>query len=84
MLLTHGARSVLRAASVAARAGKSLDGLRQWALTVQGRTHHNKAACALANKLARICYATLRDNEPYGTTVRLNKKIERTAFALPA
>ena len=32
MLLTHGARSVLRAATVAVRAGKTVDGLRQWAL----------------------------------------------------
>jgi hypothetical protein len=33
-----------------------------------GRSNHNKAACALANKLARICYATLRDKEPFGGT----------------
>ena len=83
MLLTHGARSVLRAASVAVRAGKTVDSLRQWALGVQHRANHNKAACALANKLARICYATLRDSEPYGPSHRLHKKIERTAFALP-
>ena len=43
---------------------------------VQPRTNHNKATCALANKLARICYATLRDDEPYGAA-RLNHKIER-------
>jgi transposase len=84
MLLTHGARSVLRAASVARTAGRPVDRLRTWALGVQGRTNHNKAACALANKLARICFATLRDSEPYGQAHRLNKKIERTAFALPA
>src|SRR4029077_18525906 len=83
MLLTHGARAVLRAASVAVRAGKRIDGLRQWALAVQHRSNHNKATCALANKLARICYATLRDNEPYGAA-RLNQKVTRTAFALPA
>jgi transposase len=83
MLLTHGARSVLRAASVAVRAGKTVDDLRQWALGVEHRSNHNKATCALANKLARICYATLRDHEPYGVA-RLNKKIARTAFALPA
>jgi transposase len=83
MLLTHGARSVLRAASVAAHAGRNIDALRHWALAVQGRSNHNKATCALANKLARICYATLRDGEPYGTA-RLNKKVARTAFALPA
>ncbi|MGQ0658409.1 MAG: hypothetical protein ACT4NU_10005, partial [Chromatiales bacterium] len=61
MLITHGARAVLRAAAVATQAGKHLDGLRGGALKVQQRTHHNKATWALANQLARICYATLRD-----------------------
>lgn len=83
MLLTHGARSVLRAASVATTAGKPIDALRQWAVAVQKRSNHNKATCALANKLARICYATLRDQEPYGAA-RLNRKLERVAFAMPA
>ena len=83
MLLTHGARSVLRAATVADRAGRPLDDLRRWALTVQGRTHHNKAACALANKLARICYAVLRDGADYGAS-RVNRKIARETYALPA
>ncbi len=83
MLLTHGARSVLRAASVAAKAGRTLDGLRHWALAVQSRSNHNKATCALANKLARICYATLRDPQPYGQPApRLSKKITRATFAL--
>jgi transposase len=83
MLLTHGARSVLRAATVAQRAGRSVDGLRQWALAVQHRSNHNKATCALANKLARICYAALRDQEPYASA-RLARKITRQAYALPA
>ena len=83
MLLTHGARSVLRAATVAQRCGKPLDPLRQWGLALQSRSNHNKATCALANKLARICYATLRDHEPYERT-RLTRKIQRQAFALPA
>ena len=52
-------------------------------LAVQSRSNHNKATCALANKLARICYATLRDQEPYEKT-RMTKKIERQAFAMPA
>lgn len=65
MLLTHCGRSVLRTANVAAGAGKPLDRLRGWALSLQSRSNHNKAACALANKLARICFATLRDQEPY-------------------
>ena len=50
---------------------------------VQARSNHKKAACALANKTARICYATLRDGEPYGAATRLNKKLDRTAFAMP-
>jgi len=89
MLLTHGARAVLRAASLARHAGKTLDGLRSWGLAVrswglavQERANHNKAACALANKLARICYATLRDGEPYGTPSRLAHKINRSDFAI--
>ena len=65
MLLVHGARSVLRAAAAAQAQGKPLDALKRWALQVQARTCHNKAACALANKLARICYACLRDKKPY-------------------
>jgi len=83
MLLTHGARAVLRAASLAARAGRSLDGLREWGLKVQGRANHNKAACALANKLARICFAVLRDAVPFGQPIaRPARKINRVAFAL--
>lgn len=84
MLLTHGARSVLRAATVAREVGRSMDGLRTWALTVQGRTNHNKAACALANKMARICYATLRDATPYGKPAREGRKINRESFAIAA
>lgn len=85
MLLTHGARALLRAAELARRAGKTLDGLRTWACAVQGRTHHNKAACALANKLARVCYAVLRDHTPYGhPQPRQEKKLCRTAFAIAA
>ncbi|MHB8915570.1 MAG: IS110 family RNA-guided transposase [Thiobacillus sp.] len=86
MLLTHGARAVLRAATVARRAGREIDGLKDWALKVQGRTNHNKATCALANKLARICYAVLKYHEPYGTPTRReeNKKMNRTAYAVAA
>lgn len=86
MLLTHGARAVLRAATVARQAGRQIDGLKEWALKVQGRTNHNKAACALANKLARICYAVLKYHEPYGTPTRReeNKKTNRTAYAVAA
>lgn len=68
MLLTHGARSVLHAASMARRGKRPLDPLRLWALGLAQRSHHNKATCALANKLARICFAVLRDQEPYAAT----------------
>lgn len=64
-LLTHGARSVLHAATAARRAGRNLDRLRSWALEVQGRTNHNKATCALANKLARIAWAVWVKHERY-------------------
>ncbi|MBI1732670.1 MAG: hypothetical protein HYR49_07895 [Gammaproteobacteria bacterium] len=56
-LLTHGARSVLPAGVVARRLGRPVDRLKHWALAVQARTNHNKAAYALANKLARIAWA---------------------------
>lgn len=84
MLLTHGARSVLRAAAIAVDAGREVCGIRQWALAVQQRSNHNKATCALANKLARICYATLRDHEPFGEAKRLNRKMNRASFVMPA
>ena len=45
--------------------------------------NHNKAACALANKLARICYAALRDQQPFDQA-RLTRQPHRPAFPLPA
>jgi transposase len=53
MLLTHGARAVLWAA----KSNKDPDRLRGWALQIERRRGHNKAAIALANKLARIAWA---------------------------
>lgn len=82
MLLTHGARALLRAAALAQQTGRTLDGLRAWGLAVQARSHHNTAACAVANKLARICYATLRDATPYGEPARLAHKLHRSEFAI--
>ncbi len=83
MLLTHGARSVLRAAAAARNAGKTVTGIRAWGLEIQGRSNHNKAVCALANKLARICYGVLRDQTPFGQPVeQLSKKVNRQSFEL--
>lgn len=61
------------------RAHHPLDRLRTWALEIEARSNRNKAVCALANKMARICYATLRDQVPYGP-MKLERKIEHTAY----
>ena len=84
VLLTHGARSVLCAAASAARKGKELTGVRQWATQVQRRANHNKAVCALANKMARICYGVLRDQTPFGqpATRDAGRKTQRVSFAI--
>lgn len=52
-LLIHGARSVLHAA----KRLEQPDRLRAWALRLEHSAGHNKAAVALANKLARIAWA---------------------------
>ena len=57
MLLIHGARAALVAAR---RTKQQPDRLRAWALELQARAGHNRAAVALANKLARIVWATWR------------------------
>lgn len=38
--------------------GKTLTRLQRWALDLKSRTNHNKAAVGLANKMARIAWAT--------------------------
>ena len=61
MLLIHGARSVL----MHAKRMVQVDRLRQWALEVEKRTNHNKAATALANKLARVIWAVWKDHREF-------------------
>ena len=58
MLLINAARSALLAAGRAARSGRALTRLQTWVLQTERRCGHNKAAVALANKLARIVWAT--------------------------
>jgi len=58
MLLVHGARSVLWAS----KKSKNPDHLRSWALEIERTRGHNKAAVALANKLARIAWAVWINN----------------------
>jgi transposase len=59
-LLVHGARSVVRRA-----VGKD-DRLSRWINRLRSTRGYNKAAVALANKMARIGWAILRHNSLYG------------------
>jgi transposase len=61
MLLVHGARSALRAGTVA----RQPDDLRVWARGVADRRTHNVAAVALANKLARVAWRVWGDQRPF-------------------
>lgn len=63
-LLIHGARAVLWHARCAKGEG---DRLRDWALARERARGHNKAAVALANKLARIVWAVWCRELPYDT-----------------
>lgn len=57
-LLVHGARSVIMSANAAKRGGRPLDAFRQWASEIRVRCGHNKAVIAVANKVARIIWAS--------------------------
>ncbi len=57
MMLIHGARAALLAANRVRKRGNTLTELQRWALDLQARIGHNKAAVALANKMARIIWA---------------------------
>lgn len=65
MLFIHGARAALLAAVRQAGAGKPLTRLQRWAVELAARVGHNKAACALANKLARIAFAVVRQGRTF-------------------
>lgn len=60
-LLIHGARAVLQAAWMKRKRGQALDRFHTWALDTAERRGHNKAAVAVANKLARRLWAMTRD-----------------------
>lgn len=65
MLLIHGARAVLNRAKQLAKLGKALSRLQHWVITLEQRVGHNKAAVALANKLARIAWAVWHRQTTY-------------------
>ena len=60
-LLVHGARSVLRCAH------RRDDRLSRWAVEVKAKRGTNKATVALANKMARIGWAVVREHTTYRT-----------------
>jgi transposase len=60
-LLIHGGRSLLAAAK---RRGAQ-DRLRAWGLQVARLRGHNRGAVAVANKLARLCWALWRHGDNY-------------------
>jgi len=65
-LLIHGARSVLARAKRLNRSDpERLSTLQRWGLQLERRIGHNKATVALANKLARICWAVWRNETSY-------------------
>jgi transposase len=65
MLLIHGARAVLCHAKT--KTAPAPDRLRAWALQLERTRGHNKAAVALANKLARIAWAVWKTGRAYTT-----------------
>jgi transposase len=64
-LMIQGARSVLASARRKQQSGQPLDALRQWALDLADRRGFNKAAVGLANKLARIVWATWKHDRVF-------------------
>lgn len=58
-LFIQGARAVLQ------QRAKQAPALSTWLTHLTGRTHHNVAAVALANKLARIAWAVLAKEQRY-------------------
>lgn len=65
-LLVNGARSALMAANRFYCTGdRRLDRVRAWAVDIQRRCGINRATVALANKLARIIWATWRYQRPF-------------------
>ena len=60
-LLVHGARSALTWAVKR----KEPDNMLNWALMLKNQKHHNKVTVALANKMARVVWAVIANEQPY-------------------
>ena len=81
-LLTHGARAVLLTAQRTVRATpQRVTRLQQWAVTIAARRGHNKAAIALANKLARIIWAVWhREVDFHSPPVLTRRGVTRSTY----
>jgi transposase len=64
-LLIHGARSALCAAINLQAKGRPLSQLQRWAVQRTEKAHLNKAAVAVANKLARIIWAVWKHERDF-------------------
>lgn len=66
MLIVHGARSALSVAlALRNKAPDKLNRIQRWAVQLHDRVGMHKAIVAMANKLARICWAMWRHGECY-------------------
>jgi transposase len=65
MLLIHGARSALLAADRRRKGGQDLSRLQRWALERSDAGHRNRAAVALANKMARVVWAVWKHERSF-------------------
>jgi hypothetical protein len=65
MLLIHGARSALLVAEQRRKSGEALTRLQCWVLERVDTGHRNRAAVALANKMARILWALWRHERAF-------------------
>jgi transposase len=70
-LLTHGARAVLLTAQRTLRGKGQGTQFQHWAVAAAARRGHNKAAIAVANKLARIVWAAWRREQDFNAGPRV-------------
>jgi transposase len=76
-MVIQGARAVLAAAIRKHNAHHPLDTLRAWAVDLADRRGFNKAAVGLANKLARIAWATWKHDREFDADYALAKHPQR-------
>lgn len=81
-LLIHGARSALTAAlALRNKAPEKLNRIQRWATQLQDRAGMHKATVALANKLARICWAMWTHGDDYNGNDAGDPRVAMSATA---